>query len=726
MYVRIDGPTYTRKGENEAVAQQKAYGFKKNWVDYLEHRDPGKISQPDFVESIAWTTIEGLFSNATKLVWARRLHTEYDLDLLACTEEDILHVLDTYIFDRPANQKGINKISSIADICSTIRGIFRDIGREYAWGDRQDFTIFGQFLMNSGNPMTTGTENELKKKLRSISVRVDPEKKGGVVSAPLAYVNIVWHLAQLVAAMHKWGRKQYNQVERIENLAYLVMIFAFCMHEGCRYKELVEELTFQDLYLPLHANVYFLTVALLDIEVLAYLLLNNKLSFYVMSLFKGKKVKAKHPRMKAVIPAPYNSLDLLTIWVFCMRCILTVNPDGALRNRHVIKQKARYSEIRVAMQGKMTKAIGVKIQDLTFYSNRYSGAFEDQRAHVDETWTEYRMGHKPKSQTKEKYASNKIRVRVDTEDNRMGMDLYEEATYTTGIILSFLPMASAGSTLDTTWLDTAFAGAPAGYRENFDNMTAVVDGFVRTGDSSNILAKFKQTRDISWMARFPMGFHINFPEELMTHAMKKVLDAALDTMVSGIDEVAEPRFIPELWSSPQVMYGDWRGLLSIDGALAKPPLAKIQKSVARKRPRLVDTGADTGADDTESDSDGAWDDGYDLNKIEKGDHVVLFCDKPGDKCALALPGSSSKPTRYIFVATVRKMKKGDGKLTISAKFYYNTEKDATNPLLQETREQRMEITEQTVLNVFAAAEGEVITELLADEITDIGNFLDTR
>lgn len=748
VYMRSDGPTYTGTGQNEPIAQEKASGFSKNWARYLESDKNFVPTRPDMVEDdIAWETTLSLFQSRDKMAWARRLCQDYNINFMTCTEYDIMQALNKYIFERTQG-KPIKKVSSISDICSTIRGLFRDIGREYGWENQKQFT-WGSFTFIAGNPMTSGTENELKKRLRRQG-NADPEKLGGTLSAPMAYVNLVWHLSQLLDMMHKWSVKRYNQVERIENMAYLTMLFAFCMHEGCRYTEMLDHMTHGDLYLPLHINVYWLTFALIDIDMLSYLVSNNKLAYYVMCPYKGKKIKEKRPRMKSIIPASYNSVDLFTIWVFCMRCVLTVNPQSALSfaDRKVFK-KNNYSDLRLDKQAKIKKVHNIEIKDLTFYSHRYGGAKEDKKAApiVTPSMTEYRMGHAPNTKTKEKYAANKTAVSLDDTQVMMGMDLYQEPSYTHGITIEFLPMTAAGSTNDSSWLDNAFADDVM--KTEFDKVSKNVGDFIESGDPSVLLASTKQTRDISWISKFPIGFHINFPSELMTEAMKTLLDKSIDLLTSQdpedddpfpvISEVDKPNLIPELWSFPQIMYGNWRGLINDQEELAKPPLRPKPNPQTRKRPRLLSsTPTPTGSpepeieQDNDSSDDGGWSDGFRLDKIEIGDHIVLYCTKPRDVCALSLPpgaGSSSSQMKYVFIAKVTKI--SDNAEDPSAKdirgyFYYNTNKNATEGLSKQKRTQAITIRETSVLDIYPADVGEVLTALEEDEIENIKNLLNSK
>jgi hypothetical protein len=226
-----------------------------------------------------------------------------------------------------------------------------------------------------------------------------------------------------------------------------------------------------------------------------------------------------------------------------------------------------------------------------------------------------------------------------------------------------------------------------------------------------------------------MGFHINFPEQLMTPMSKRILDSSLDIICPAVAEVEEPQLVPELWSFPQIMYGNWRSLLTdTSQPLEKPPLRKVPPSRERKRPRLATEDAEAATDATDADVDAdvdadsdadSWSDGFRLDKIEKGDHVVIFCTTPGDKCALALPmpEGSTDPPKHVFMAKVMSMKLSQDRksMTLKGKFYFNPSKDATAVLQIETRQQTLVINETSVLEVMPASEGDMILQLEPEE-----------
>lgn len=62
VYVRCDGPTYTRKGENESLSQEKAYGFKQCWAAFIEGSEIVR-PDPDIISDFAWLTTDALFKS---------------------------------------------------------------------------------------------------------------------------------------------------------------------------------------------------------------------------------------------------------------------------------------------------------------------------------------------------------------------------------------------------------------------------------------------------------------------------------------------------------------------------------------------------------------------------------------------------------------------------------------------------------------------------------------
>lgn len=133
-----------------------------------------------------------------------------------------------------------------------------------------------------------------------------------------------------------------------------------------------------------------------------------------------------------------------------------------------------------------------------------------------------------------------------------------------------------------------------------------------------------------------------------------------------------------------------------------------------------------GESDDEWDS---WDDGVCLDKIEPGDHVVIFCTGPDDPCALALPGPSSQVTQYVFLAAVKTTinKKDPKKASFKGYFYFNAAKDATEALTRQSKTQTITIRETSVLEIYEAAKcGEVMDKLTTEEIEGIVEFLATH
>lgn len=607
IFIANKGPVYTPHGENETLIQMKALAFRDTYQEFLQNNDISKLVQPKDVDEVAWSEVLDLYKHKDRMRWLKLFIKTYKIDLRFCTEDDVRDVLVKYIFMRNGVETGkeITSKKTISDICTNVRMMFRNIGREYNWEHNKKFTLFKTDLICSGNPMTTGTERLLKDKLSKKDVVKKGEKLAGAVSMPMAYIFLTWLLSRLVNDIRRWESGKITQKERIVNLAYLTLLWAFSMHEGPRYSEIVDYLKYDKLYIPLHKKIYWLSLVFMNKDTLKHVLLHNHIPYYVMSLYKSKKMRVDRPRMKAVIPAAYNSIDLLTIFVFCMRCIMTIDFEGQMYTSLQVFKKKNYSDLR------KERVKSIRIRNMTFYSCRYGAAVDDikARTEVKESWTRYRMGHTPTSQMKDKYGSNKDRVIINEDEiAKMGLDVFDGASYENnkGITLEFLPMDVHGCSYDNSWIDTVFRDCENSnaMREDFELTSQYVSNFIEATDFvekeayKNIIAKKFEYKcgDFSWMSEFPMGFYINFPNELVTPGMKKLFDESLDTLCCStssirIFEVDPPIISPELWSFPQVIYGNWRCLIkSSETGFQKPPLVRIPNThiQSRKRPRLCD------------------------------------------------------------------------------------------------------------------------------------------
>lgn len=734
------GPKYTPKGQNENLLQMKAYAFQETYKLFLSGTPLDGLVKPSKVDDSAWEEVVCIFKEKDRVRWLKLLVGTYDINILSCTEDDIRNILEKYVFERESN-KEITSKKTIADICTTIRMLFRNIGREWDWCDRKDFDLMGTFLVNSGNPMTTGTENLLKARL--LRDKKDKIKKGeklaGAVSIPMAYTFLVYLLSILIKDINGYISGRITQKERIVNLAYLILLWTISMHEGPRYGEIVDHLKYTNLYVPLHKKVYWLAFAFLDMKTLRHLLLGNHISHYVMSLYKSKKVREERPRMKSVIPTPYNSIDLFTIFIFCMKCILTLDFEGQLYTSLKVFKKKNYSDLR------KEKVKHICTKKMTFYSCRYGAAVDDVRSSIEvkESWTRYRMGHTPTSQMKEKYGKNKDRVEMGNMHAPMGLDVFEGATYENnkGIMLEFYPMNTFNCTYNTSWCSETFKN-DSDMSQHFDEVVNNINQFVDADEDKkeNIKNRLKAYApcDFSWINEFPMGFHINFPNELMNNNMKKLLDESLDILCTNeggrlcIDEVDVPKRIPEVWSFPQVIYGNWRPLLSDDISiqLQKPPLLCIQTQVkSRKRPRLCDIQEvhsevhiekhkkdNISKEKISFDND---DDRYELSDIEVGNCIVIYCTTK-DKYSYDIGGE-----KYVWFMKVQKVNIIASRQIARSRGWFYMYKDGKFIMDSKPYKHYVDISLNSLVQIYKLEDNESL-ELTEENINDIQDWFDNN
>ena len=155
------GVKYTKDGENARTIVNKAYAFMKTWDSVLSGAEV--VEKPaDMTDTTAWAALEKMYGNKDRVRWAKRM-AEEGLNLRSCTESDVKDFLIRELFQ---TDRKVNTTSYVADICSDVRGMFRAIGREHRWGGGQNYDHLMEFLVNSGNPMTTATEDALKAQVK--------------------------------------------------------------------------------------------------------------------------------------------------------------------------------------------------------------------------------------------------------------------------------------------------------------------------------------------------------------------------------------------------------------------------------------------------------------------------------------------------------------------------------------------------------------------------------
>jgi hypothetical protein len=735
------GPKYTPKGENATLMQQKAIAFEGSWPHFREHGLSGLEKPAGVRMNRAWKKVYKLYSKPSyseKLKYARVL-SDKGLDLLHCTEDDVRDALAEYI----ANETQAKKDNYIHKIASAVRGMFRCIGREVAYGNGKKYQSAGYPLLHSGNPMTTAAEQILVDDLveRVGDAATSPDHMVYPVSVVGGIMIMICHLSELMTMMYRWSQRQLNQASRMANLATLVLLYAFMLHEAGRPGELLNNLQHDHLYLPLHKKVYWLTLVMLRPDTLRYLLINDKLTHYAMSPFKGKTAQIMQPRLKAVIPHAYNSFDLVMIYIICVRCMLLVLKSEF--NKLVFKHNANFSKYNGQRNEKL------ELKEFGYYAFRLAAAEEDKKFKIKDWWTRMRMGHTPTSTTKDKYARNSDnRVTAFGEELKLGCDIKTSplSQSQNQITLEYVPLGASGCVYDTNWLSDTFDDAPISFYQDFVAADKLSDSFINGDcDASALIDYLKsQVPDTEswedqgvgdygfcdWISKLPLGFHYTFPSSMCASKLTSKFTEAKASLLSRFESAAQPRYVIEVYSFALTIYGNLRGLLGrSDKSTSKLVIeSESENEQDPPPPSPVDDGNES---DTSSDSRDSWTDGVDLSQIKKGNFVVIVCTDPSDKCALELP---NMPGHWVFIGKVTnvgvlKVKKSrttgkPGKaVDIRAKFMMNVTKDLAGLLeFKKGHTETIELRETSVIDVYSDKHL-VGMRLTAENIEFIESFL---
>ena len=733
-----DGPEYTRKGENVSICRQKAYAFKRTWPNDTSVIDTSALARPDEVTAdIAWDAILALYDDEKKMVWVNKC-VAAGLNVLTCTEDQVREFLMAAIYGADSDMTVRTK-SYLLKICSHLRVMFRRIGREHAWGDGEALKPFETTLVFTGNPMTSAIQtilvDELKKQKKEaveagVEIAEGRGKMGFPMSIVLAYMIFMWNLSQTVVWFVAYMGGRLTCSKKIVNLAYLTLLQIMLMHEGSRNSELEDNLSPQHVYAIAHARVPWLVFVFLNAETLAYILNGNYLSRFAFIPFKGKSVKATAGRVMAVKPVAYGSLDMMTMYVLIMRMIYTISPAEMINRFKVFRDGLDLTGVRSRRQN------AAEIKDATLYSYRIAGAEEDKIGRITEAWTRRRMGHSAKSNMKDMYAENHgKRVTVGGADTKLGMDVCDEVTGD-GIILEYIPINEGGIVFDNDWIAETFADKPLLQEDFVVTMNRVTEfiEFGRDADQDWLWEKLqgqwpkaRRVGEVGWLKDFPLGTHIALHPDLLLakdNKFRTEYDMAMEKLSATMGAVERPKNVPELWSFPQVMYGNWRRLLD--------PTFVTGTGLTNKRKAGAEsskTAADPDPEETHDDDDHDDDELITVDWIEPWDHIIIACFSPKDKCALG--GIEGHEGKYVWIARVNKVKlleaKGkkaneEKRAEITANFYYNATKDIRAPLKMKQQTEVMVVKDSSMVDLFGTKKGEAVV-VTAENIATIKAFM---
>lgn len=413
-----DGVKWTKRGENVEVIQQKfAICHKaielelftcdtpllsqlKSAAD-LDHQRSERRDQCIIAEPAVWKDVIAFVDDRSNLKFITDIQVQLGNGkwLTNASERDVANVIEWYIGSR---KNGIVR-KTFKAFCCRLRKVFRVFGREHALADGIDLS-HGNITFSSGNPVT---EAVVKRYEGEVMKNRGKSKYSLPVSLPLLYFTNVMQLEDAVDKYRSFKRTS-NDDKNIVNLCTLTLLKSFIMHEGARPSENLDNLKHKDLKLVLHDEVPWLTLVFLRHKTLAKLMESDRMHHYFVGFWKagkgGKNLRQKG-RVKSVVPAAYNTLDVLWWYVVCTKLMLRVTP-GLLNDRVFPKRNKNVS----AMHKDNNKHVA-----FTFYGMRYAAAEEDVALTIPSAWTKYRMGQSMASRVFEDYAKN-WNMRPVTED----------------------------------------------------------------------------------------------------------------------------------------------------------------------------------------------------------------------------------------------------------------------------------------------------------------------
>ena len=181
------------------------------------------------------------------------------------------------------------------------------------------------------------------------------------------------------------------------------------------------------------------------------------------------------------------------------------------------------------------------------------------------------------------------------------------------------------------------------------------------------------------------------------------------------EDVEAPTIIPEIWSFPQVQYGNWRGLLKLKDddireyaeKLAQEEAQGVQTSNKRKLKSIAGSSkassskaSSSKASSSKSKKKGlTLDDIITFETIEPENHVVILCLEP-DKWALKIP--NTQPAKYVWIAKAHTcdILKSGIRANFNGKFMFNATKELDKPLQLDNKSQTIQIKETAIIKVY--------------------------
>ena len=576
-------------------------------------------------------------------------------------EENVCNAVIDYITE---NEK-ISSIKYVQGLIYRTHMAFYHIGREYGWGDQEDIRLkdekYRTVLMNGGNPFTKSSMETIRETfINDIKPQRQPKfqiedmngdtEEWNKLSKP-GSIAVVFHvMSTLFANILKSIRPDngLNDMRPIENWVNVLMLYYFLIHEGARPGDTIGWRTngknpdkkgtnergqqHENMKFSFKGTKYnILVLAFVKPSTLAYFLGEGQLKRYVCSFYKGKCAGKKHigeyrGRVKSWMPLAYNMLDLATMYIILMRIKLVIARKNV--GRHIFKKgqnislhlKENTSPLPDHRSSKQ-EYFSVNVEGLTSYSIRYAAAEEERDFHIDESWTRTRMGHTYDSEVHNWYSENK-RQRLSFIGEDYEMKLGSELNYPLDVTNSAnipllqvmhinknaLPVNKCASNLTNE--------KSKELTDELNTLSELINPIVRGETTLQKLWDAPEEENVPHVKKYlpkdrqalcdelksiPLGMHFKFSNGLLSEETTNELNKRLEYIGSCFEKVEVPENPQEVWTYPQVMWGEWNQELKAKVVTMRE--RKFRRQMSQFGKQMHETFKEKDLSDSEDDDD---------------------------------------------------------------------------------------------------------------------------
>lgn len=694
---------------NELKDQKPKY-VKNNFMSIIQkYKQVVGRDNDDVVEQAISELFKGFFSLPKRVSYFRSFE-RMGANLMFCNDDTIKTTIIQYI----RSHEDVKSATHIKNMFNDIYLGFHAIGRERKWCD-QDIVIpdFGNGvpIVNAGNPLTKEIEKEVckefsqlaKKRPSRLTVQVDKaeissddevqdtdvkairlEKQGLPASVALIHYVVMKLLVMLFDMIFR-----LNHIPRMENLALLILLWTFTMHEAARPGDTMFGSHHKNLIFWFDDQYPLLTLAFVKVETLEYLIKNNHIKKLYFESWKGKKVRDYRGRWHCFLPCEYNCLDFAWMYIVVMRALAFISPRS-ITSKIFNKPTTNLSEIR------RTKNEAMGIYNLVMYSIRYAFSEESIKylLEIPRNWVRYVMGHFPNSHMSQRYANNlNQRVEIENIKTLLGCDVCNEVSVNDELPLRF-------RTAYTGMIGDVLTEVP---KHVIDDLKEVKKAINKTFSKENATIannKFLMSRiaksKIEFMAemkQIPFGSHIMFKEGLLSVDVSEDLRAnwrKLHNIFGVVDVTDKKKHV--VWSFGQVMFGEWhddekakaiqeykeykeqktRVAMEYVITSTELPFPKTKKrknnqvsdenNRTHKQPKMTITTAQANIPNIQRKVDTFY-----AKRIEVGDIIAIVCSNH-NRWSVSVPNTS----KYVWVCSVEEVKVMKHKVRLVGKFFKGT------------------------------------------------------